>query len=261
MRDWLRIWLNVLFALLLFPASRFSVLSGIGRPIQEGAVPRMISPEVPAGYAFAIWGPIFALTAIYAVRQALPGMRDAPLYRAIGWATIVSSAANVTWMMLAQTVGNGWWLVLTIVTILIAAVSAFFGVLRRAGSLDRFDRWIVLPMTGILAGWLSAAVWLNVASYIKQLQPDRFGLSATVFAIAVLAAVTVFGWTILRRARGNAWYAGTLIWALAGVVVANSATVGGDRTVALAAAGVALLTLSIALLLPDRARRAAAGTA
>lgn len=255
MQDRSRRALNLIFALLLFPAANFHGLTGIGRPVGDNAVAVGFSPELPAGYAFAIWGPIFALTLIYAVRQALPSQAGKPLYSAIGWATALSSLANVAWMMLAQTIGNGWWLVVIIFIILAAALTAFLRLKAWPGALDTFDRYVVWPMAAMLAAWLSAAAWIGTASAIRLYRPDLLGLTSGEFAMIVLALVTVLGWSVLRRTRGDAWFAATLVWALAAVTVANATTAGGDRTVATAAAGIALITVAIALLLPVHAAR------
>lgn len=255
----LRRTLTLLVAATLFPAAGFHALTGIGAPIGASTTVGF-QPEVPAGYAFAIWGPIFALISIYAVRQALPGQRSNELYGAIGWTTVVSTLLLSVWMVLAQTLGNGWWLVVIFFAALASALTAFFRVLDRLPRLDRFDRWIVLPMTALLAAWSSAAVWLNVSGVVRLWAPDRFGLSNAAFALAVLAVITVFTWSVLRRARGNAWYAGTLIWALVGIVEANGRNPNGEQPVALAAAGVALLTLALALLLPVRTAQRSAST-
>jgi hypothetical protein len=238
---------NLIGAALLVPAARFHAWTGIGRPIGEVPGSGTFSPETPAGYAFSIWGPIFVLVIVTALRQALPAYRDHALYRQIGWATAGSSFLNVAWMLMAQTLGNGWWLVLAIFGILAFALVAFFRTLQHSQSLDRFDRWIVLPMTGLLAAWLSAAVWLNASSYLKLLDPDRFGLSPQGFALAVLATIAAFGLTMLVRSRGNLWYAGTLIWALAAVIAANLMRSEGAPVVALAAAAAIVLTVALAV--------------
>lgn len=245
---------NVLLALALFPASSFSSWSGMGRTVGEMSRAQGFAPEVPAGYAFAIWGLIFSLTLIYALRQALPSYRDHGLYQRIGWVTAMSSLLNSIWMVLAQTIGNGWWLVLIIFGILGFALTAFFGVLAEKDRLDRFDRFIVLPMTALLAAWLSAAVWLNTASWVKLMAPERLGLSLAQYALVVLSVAAVFSWAVLARARGNLIYAGTTIWALVGIVVANLSNGGGETLVALAAGILVPVTLALAAWARSRAK-------
>jgi len=62
----------------------FQVLAGALVPIGEIAT-RFPSLVIPAGYAFAIWGPIFLLGLVYAAYQMLPSRREDPLLRRVGW--------------------------------------------------------------------------------------------------------------------------------------------------------------------------------
>jgi hypothetical protein len=254
MSDLARRAANVVFAATLFPAASLSAWWGTGRPINETAPG--FSPEVPAGYAFGIWGLIFSLFLIYAVRQALPAQAEAPLYRRIGWATAGASLLNTAWMVLAQTFGNGWWLVLVIFSILACALTAFFQALSFQASsgqalsgprtLDTFDRWVVMPMTGLLAAWLSAAVWLNASTLFTLLVPGRLGLGPVPFALIVLGIIAAFSWAVLMRSGGNVWYAGTTVWALAAVAVANLTNAAGQPVIAATAAGCIAVTALLA---------------
>ena len=40
---------------------------------------------IPAGYTFAVWGPIYLGLIAYAVYQALPGQAERTIHRRIGW--------------------------------------------------------------------------------------------------------------------------------------------------------------------------------
>ena len=41
-----------------------------------------------------MWGPIFALSLVYTVYQALPGGRQNPLLRRVGWFAAAAFAGN-----------------------------------------------------------------------------------------------------------------------------------------------------------------------
>jgi hypothetical protein len=191
-------------------------LNSIGRSVND--VP---PPEQPAGYAFGIWFLIFALSLAYAVRQALPSQRDNPVYARIGWLTAGAFAANSVWMVLAQVYGNGWYLVATIWTIWVFAVAATTALLFNAAHRDSFDRWITEPALAILAGWLTAAVWLNTWSFLKLTTVGTFGLEPVPFALAMVAAVIVTAVAVHLWLGRNRWYALTIAWALVAVGVAN----------------------------------------
>ena len=54
----------------------------------------------PAGYAFAIWGPIFLLLLAYAVYQALPAQRTSPLLRRVGLPIALACLGDTVWEIL-----------------------------------------------------------------------------------------------------------------------------------------------------------------
>ena len=191
-------------------------LTPIGRSVN--AVP---PPEQPAGYAFAIWFVIFALSVVYAARQALPSQRDNPVYARIGWLTAGAFAANSVWMVLAQVYGNGWYLVLTIWIIWAFAVAATAALAGNRAEWDVFDRWVTVPAMSLLGGWLTAAVWLNTSSYLMMTEIGRLGLEPVPFALVVVGAVTLLGGFVHFALGRISWYALTLAWAFAAVGIAN----------------------------------------
>jgi len=71
-------------------ATVLGVIFQIGGGALAGETVGRVSAEnptlvVPADYAFTVWGPIFALSLAYTVYQALPGQRQNPLLRRVGW--------------------------------------------------------------------------------------------------------------------------------------------------------------------------------
>ncbi|MEO0672633.1 MAG: hypothetical protein AAFZ05_11470 [Pseudomonadota bacterium] len=211
-------------------------------PIQgiSGQVP---PPEQPAGYAFSIWFVIFALILVYAVRQLLPVTRNAVLDEKIGWLAVGATATNVLWMALAITLGSGWYLVAVIFTILAFALATLFVVLAGRAHWSAFDRWITQPAFAVLAGWLSAAVWLNLASQLRQSAiPAVAAQSTETIGVAVIGAVTITGLIVGWASRWNAFYLATLAWAFAAVAVQN-VTVLQNPLIAAGAGVLALVSL------------------
>ena len=62
----------------------FQVIVGFFVPVGR-LVNREVSLIIPAGWTFAIWGPIFLLCFVFAGYQLLPSRRYDPLLRSVGW--------------------------------------------------------------------------------------------------------------------------------------------------------------------------------
>lgn len=239
----LRALLVLVFAIAQVIAPQASKIAGFGTPIGEvgGTFPR--GPQEPSGYTFAIWGVIFALSLLFAGRQALPGRRDAALYQAIGGAALMLFAAACAWMLVAQFVGNGPALVGIIWLMFLAAARAFFRALAMRPTLDGFDRVITLPLFALYTGWLAAAAWLNTGSVLKLLGVVPPTFSPDIYAAILLVLIAVVSLLLLRRANGYFWLGATTIWALGGVAHANIA-LRPNREIATLAIGLALIVVA-----------------
>ncbi len=117
----------------------------------------------------------------------------------------------------------------------IAALAAFL----RADP-DR-DRWMLSAPTAILAGWLTAASAVSTGVTLAG-----YGwLSDTAAAGAMLALVLAIALAVQRARPAMPVYGLTVVWALAGVIVAN---LGANLTVAiLSGAGILVMLGSLAL--------------
>ena len=128
-------------------ATVLGVIFQIGGGALAGETVGRVSAEnptlvVPADYAFTVWGPIFALSLAYTVYQALPGQRQNPLLRRVGWFMAGAFAGNGLWQILfpAELFVASQVLLLGIVA---CAVAALLGLARahRERALGRAERW------------------------------------------------------------------------------------------------------------------------
>jgi hypothetical protein len=197
-------------------------LVGIGTPIGDVGGTSPAGPEQPSGYAFAIWGLIFTLALLFAVRQLLPSRRDAALYQTIGGAAVVLFAAASAWMLVAQYYGNGWVLVAIIWLMLFAAARGLYRTLY--------------------TGWLAAAAWLNTGAVLKRYTLVPVAFTPSLYAAVVLLLIAALSLFLLRRANGYLPLAATTIWALGGIAHANI-VLRPNTQVATLAIGLALLVI------------------
>ncbi|MCQ4161016.1 hypothetical protein NON00_13910 [Roseomonas sp. GC11] len=251
----LRTLLNLLLPLAQPVVGAMAPLFGIGHTQAEMSA-RSQTPVVPQGYAFSIWGLLFTLSIVWGIWQALPAGRDTLAARRLGWPLAGAFAASILWMVLSQLTENGWHLVLVILLVLAASLAAFFLELRlpREGAAQS---WLIHPLVGLLAGWVSVATFANIAgaARIHGLFPAD-GLGATLAAVLVLLAAGGLTLGVLWVARGALWYAAAVAWALLAILYANTAGRSFDPGVALAAG--ALLAVVLAMAWQRRRLRAAA---
>ena len=179
----------------------------------------------PALYAFFVWGPIFALSLVYAAYQALPANRENPLLRRVGWFTAVAFFCTGMWsvfvparqLVLAE---------LMLVSVFACLLVAYLRLARSdRGALTGAGRWLVALPVGIFLGWITAASVVTLAR-----QAVRFGLvNAGGTGEALIGAALLLLGSLLARAvvlagkggppQGCLAYGATVLWALVGVVV------------------------------------------
>lgn len=164
-------------------------------------------PAQPAGWAFSIWGLIYLALIVAALIGLLRGGGDWP-HAALPLA--VSLVIGVPWITAANRaplIATGMIVVMTGFAIL---------AWRRRGP----HLWQALSL-GLYAGWLTAASGVAISAVLTG-----YGiLSAQIAALLMLLVVLGIGLFVLTR-PGNGWsYAPALVWALAGVIAANTAPV------------------------------------
>lgn len=209
---------------------------------------------VAAGYAFAIWGPIFLLDVVFGIAQAGVRAPDARLRR-IRMLTAVGFALTSLWMVVFTL--QWFWLALAIIWGSLACLLGAAWLGSHTRSHPRGPWWQWLPLS-LHAGWVSLAVFLNVAQVVvafELLPVDRMlPWTLVLFALAGLLLLAV-----VVKLRGNPWYALAGVWGLLGVHAKQQASdlPGADMaaSVALVLAVLVALTALAAGVLGWRTRR------
>ncbi|WBV43786.1 hypothetical protein [Pseudoroseomonas cervicalis] len=253
--DKLRTVLNLVLPLAQPLVGAMAPLLGIGHTQAEMSA-RSQTPVVPQGYAFSIWGLLFALSIAWGIWQALPAGRDSLAARRLGWPLAAAFGFSILWMVLSQLTENGWHLVLVILCVLAAALTAFFVELRLPQG-GRVQRWLIHPLVGMLAGWVSVATFANIAgaALVSGAFPPS-GVGNTVAAVLILLAAGGLTLGVLWAARGALWYAAAVAWALIAILYANTA--GRDFNLVVALASGALVAVVLAMAWQRRRLRAPA---
>ena len=206
-----------------------------GASLQPAADP---NPASPAGFAFAIWGPIF-LGAVIAAMLQLGGRRAAdPGFAAARPLCIAGYALSIAWMFAASRLP--WATVPIIVAMLVTLGGALVAMADRRRQRDTVaDALIVTPLA-LYVGWLTAATFVNAADVLPRYAPGA-AIGGTMLGIAVLLGASLTALWFTRRLRGLLGYAAAVVWALLGIVAANLAPTPNWPIVATAVAAALLV--------------------
>lgn len=210
---------------------------------------------VAAGYAFSIWGLIFALSIGYGVWQVLPARRGDALTRRLAWPAAGVFALTSAWMIVFP--NEIFWLALLILwtslALLLAIVWRIAPPPRRLRGVEvLLVRWTFL----IYCAWVALASVLNLAQTILAYRIDP-GVAPVVWSIALLVLAAVLLLAINRRVRGDIVFTATAWWALIGIWVRQSASAApGAHATAWTALVIAAVLLAHTLWLRFRTRAA-----
>lgn len=190
--------------------------------------PQVDPPVQPAGYAFAIWGPIYlwllAATGFGLFRRL--DNRDWDRHRL---PLLVSLVIGSVWLPVALV--SPIWATILIFAMLVSAAIA----LARA---PLADRWLGKAPIAVYAGWLTAASFASLGLTGAGFE-IAFGEVTWAQICIVLAFATALGVHWMRR--DEPVYFLSVIWALVAIAVKNGVAV--PSVTWLAAGGAVLLTV------------------
>jgi len=175
---------------------------------------------VPAGYVFAIWGLIYLAMLAYTVYQALPGQRDNPRLRRIGWLYVLSCAANIAWIFLWHWEHFAFTLIAMVaLLLLLIAIYLYLGTGRTY--VRSAENWLVRVPFSIYLGWITVATIANVTSVLESVGWKGWGLDAVVWAVIMLVVAAVVA-SLVSITRGDIAYMAVILWAFAGIAVKHN---------------------------------------
>ncbi|GAA1305706.1 hypothetical protein GCM10009610_17490 [Pseudonocardia xinjiangensis] len=214
--DLVRTIVVVLLAVLQIVVSALAGTGGVGEPI--GVVARdYATPLLAAGWAFAIWAPIYAGFLAYAVYQALPGQRGRQIHREIGWWLAVSAVLNAGWVL---SFGAGWLpLAELMILALLVALAVVFGRLTRQPAESVLERVVLRGTVALYTGWVSFATALGTAATGVWVGLPGTGALAAIAAVVVLLAVAVIASWVVLSGTAVVGYAFAAVWAAAGIAL------------------------------------------
>jgi hypothetical protein len=182
----------------------------------------------PVGFAFAIWGPIFVLQALFTFAQLLPGYRaDPEVQQGVGYWYTAACVAQFGWTVsFAQ---DAVWLSMVFMLLILYSLGALLhslGRIAHEATLPRLRlRYTVLHAPFLMHfGWITAATFVNInVCIVKYAAADtQLQLGAAVASIALLLLPGLWNPPTLsaglaRTASADPLYSLVLVWAFYGV--------------------------------------------
>lgn len=183
-----------------------------------GGVSDSISTGVtPAGWAFAIWTPIFVGVLVFAAWQ----LRDSEppgRYASLALPFIVANLLNGIWQF--AWLDRQFALSVLIIAGVLASLIVLYVRLDRI-RLDGTERWTLgIPISLFLA-WITVATTLNITVALAAAGWE----GSPVWPPIVVALVALVGSLLLGR-TGDLAFAGVLMWAFAAIYAANVESFG-----------------------------------
>lgn len=204
----------VLICALAFAAAPLWIPDFGGFDPDRFPVPQQDPPVQPAGYAFAIWGPIY-LWLVVSAGLGVWRYRDDPAWAAMRPALAVSLAVGAVWLAIA--LRSPIWATVLIWVMLAAALVALSRV-------PRTDTWAAAWPVGLYAGWLSAASFVATGLFLAGYGFTSEGGAA----VAMILAATGLAFAVQWRLGSVPTYGIAVIWAFFAIVVQNGvSSIGG----------------------------------
>ncbi|MGA2974200.1 MAG: hypothetical protein ABSF77_02700 [Spirochaetia bacterium] len=166
-------------------------LNGSQTGVLSDAIPNLF---VPSGLTFSIWGVIYIFLLLFTVAQSrglFSTRREAPAsVERIGWLMVLSSAANIGWLLLWH-----WRQVGFSLLAMLALLTCLIGIYLRLGmgraSASPAERWFARIPFSVYLGWITVAMIANVTALLVKAGWNRFGVAPKVWTVAVVAAAVV----------------------------------------------------------------------
>lgn len=189
-----------------FALSPLVVTDFAGFDPEQYPIPQRDPPVQPAGWAFAIWGPIY-LWLLVSAAFGLLRRAETEAWAAFRPALTVSLAIGAIWLWVAMR--SPVWATILIWVMLVAALLAHLATPRR-------EPIFAAAPVGLYAGWLTAAAFVSLG-----LLAAGYGLvDARPAAWAAIAGAAITALAVGLRRREPAYFA-AIAWALAGIAWAN----------------------------------------
>jgi benzodiazapine receptor len=217
--------LNILSFVAVLVVNTLASTVGINGRLTGALSDKIPNLFVPAGLTFSIWGLIYLLLLLFAIGQARglfsSGQNVPEGTRRVGWLFILSSAANVGWLLLwhFELIGLS---MLAMLVLLASLLGIYLRLGTGRGRVRAGERLFFRLPFSMYLGWITVATIANATALLVKAGWNGFGLAPEVWTVAVIAVAALVTLAMLATRR-DAGYGLVVLWALAGIALKRSA--------------------------------------
>ena len=247
-KDTTRQWANLVGAVLALAVNVLAVSLPLNGQDTGAISDRLAAYFVPAGYVFSIWGVIYLGWIAFVIYQFLPSQKASPRLRRLGYVFALSCVFNATWLFCWHYLQFGLSVVVMLILLGLLITSYVRLDVGRA-RVGRLERWCVDVPFSLYLGWITVATVANISGFLFFIKWDGFGLAPELWAVIMLAVASLLG-LVMAVSRRDSGYLLVLVWAFAGIAVAQSRS----QLVVTAAWIAAVVALALALVAATQRR-------
>ena len=181
------------------------------------------SPVTPAGYAFAVWGLIYAACIALAIYQLLPSQHERWVHRQTGWWLAGAFTVSALWVPVFGS-RNLWLaqiLIVILVGYLIVAARGFLVVGPAESTAE--EVFLRLPVM-IYLGWASLAAAAGFATTFRSWGMPASARWVSEIGVVLVLSATIMSLFIVSRLVAVAGFLLTACWALLAVAIATDSS-------------------------------------
>ena len=178
------------------------------------------SPVTPAGYAFSVWGLIYAACLALAVYQLLPSQQERTVHRLTGWWLFGAFTASALWVPVfgTRTIWLSQILIVILVVYLVLAARGFLVVGPAAGAAEEI--LLRLPVM-IYLGWATVAAAAGFATTFRSWGMPASARWVNEIGVGLVVSATIMSLFVVSRLVAVIGFMLTACWALLAVATAT----------------------------------------
>jgi hypothetical protein len=178
------------------------------------------SPVTPAGYAFTVWGLIYAACLALAIYQLLPSQHARPVHRQTGWWLVGAFTASTLWVPIFG--ARALWLAQILIVILVGyLVVAARGFLVVGPALNIAEEILLRLPVMIYLGWATVAAAAGFATTFRSWRMPASARYVNEIGVVLMVSALIMSLFVVSRLVAVLGFLLTACWALLAVALAT----------------------------------------